>query len=496
MEKFMSGKVYLVGAGPGDVRLLTLGALEAIEKADVVVFDRLVSRDIMDLVPTNCQLIDVGKNVGDHPVPQWRINEILLEEGQKGKTVVRLKGGDPFVFGRGGEELELLAENGVDFQVIPGITSSIAAASYGGIPVTHRDFTSSFHIITGHGKKDSQVDIDFESLVKLNGTLVFMMSVGRSGFIAEGLIKAGMDKEMPAAIVENGTRLNQRSFVTDLGHLKETIEKEGVVSPAVLIVGKVASLGEKFNWFEHLPLFGSKVLVTQPVKKASKLRSQLEEAGASVTLAPAIETIPLENLDPPVNKGNWLVFTSAAGVDVFFDNLMESGVDVRWLQGKKIAAVGPTTKAALKRRGIMADYMPEEYTGEGLASGLVKLVDKGDTVVFLRAQLGDQKPIDIIKSAGINVIDYHLYNTVLLDQNHLKPEDFHMITFTSASCIRGFLASNSIEKWKNIPAVAIGKITAKACEEAGFVNVYVAKEATTASMVEVAGEVFSQSQRR
>ena len=247
----MTGKVYLVGAGPGDKELLTTKAVRLIKEADVVVYDRLVSESIMELIPEDKELIDVGKNAGDHPVPQHEINRILLREGQKGKKVVRLKGGDPFVFGRGGEELELLCEAGVPFEVVPGITSSIAVPAYAGIPVTHRDFCSSLHIITGHARAGAELSIDYEALVRLKGTLIFMMSVSTVGQIASGLMEAGMEETMPCAVIENGTYAGQRKFVSDLAHIEETVKKNQVKSPAVIAVGKVCALSDRFDWFSE-----------------------------------------------------------------------------------------------------------------------------------------------------------------------------------------------------------------------------------------------------
>ena len=265
-----TGIVYLVGAGPGDKELLTVKAVRLIEEADVIVYDRLVSESIMELIPDCCRRIDVGKNVGNHPVPQHEINKILLREAQAGQKVVRLKGGDPFVFGRGGEELELLADNGIPFEVVPGITSSISVPAYAGIPVTHRDFCSSLHIITGHAKEGADLAIDFDALVRLKGTLIFMMSVSTVGRIAKGLLLAGMEEDMPCAVIENGTYTKQRKFISDLAHIEEAVRRNGVKSPAVIAVGRVCSLSDRFDWFDGRPLKGRRILVTQPKSKASK----------------------------------------------------------------------------------------------------------------------------------------------------------------------------------------------------------------------------------
>ena len=241
------GKVILVGAGPGDPALLTLAAVRELKRAEVVVYDRLVSDDILALMPAEAEKINVGKNAGDHPVPQHEIDRILLDKALEGRRVVRLKGGDSFVFGRGGEELELLSENGVEFCVVPGITSAIAAAAYAGIPVTHRDFCSSLHIITGHKRENGALALDYGSLVKLNGTLVFLMSVASCGEIAAGLLAAGMAPDMPAAVVENGTRPEQRKLVSTVSALGEDVKKAGIRSPALILVGKVCALSGRFD---------------------------------------------------------------------------------------------------------------------------------------------------------------------------------------------------------------------------------------------------------
>ena len=273
-----TGKVYLVGAGPGDVGLLTTKGREMLQKAQVVVYDRLVSRDILELIPEEAIRIDVGKYAGRHPVPQERINEILREQALAGRQVVRLKGGDCFLFGRGGEELELLWESGVPFEVVPGIPSALAAPAYGGIPVTHRDFCSSVHIITGHKKEDGELSLDYDALIRLQGTLIFMMSVASGAEIAKGLMTHGMAVSMPCAVVENGTRSEQRTFVTTLQHLEGIIQKERIQSPALIVVGPVCTLAEKFDWFSKLPLKGARLLVTRPKEKEGTLVGRLREA--------------------------------------------------------------------------------------------------------------------------------------------------------------------------------------------------------------------------
>mgnify|MGYP006070650005 FL=1 len=284
------GQVILVGAGPGDPELLTIKGRKAIESAEVVVYDRLVGQAIFDLIPENAERINVGKESSHHTVPQEQINQILLEKALEGKRVVRLKGGDPFLFGRGGEELELLSEHGVSFQEVPGITSAIAVPAYAGIPVTHRDCCSSLHIITGHQRAGKPLSINFEALVQTKGTLVFLMGVSALGEICRGLLEAGMEPDMPAAVIEKGTTPSQRPILATLSTLPETAKAEKVKSPAIIIVGKVCAYSNQFDWFDHLPLKGKTVIVTRPKERAGTLSERLRAlgwGGAGVQVSPA-----------------------------------------------------------------------------------------------------------------------------------------------------------------------------------------------------------------
>ena len=290
----MPGKVILVGAGPGDPGLLTRKGLEALRSADVVVYDRLVGPGILALMPEGAEQINVGKQAAHHPVPQEQINRILLDKALEGKTVVRLKGGDPFLFGRGGEELELLARHRIPFEEVPGITSAIAAPAYGGIPVTHRDCCSSLHIVTGHQRSGKELDIDFEALVRTGGTLVFLMGVSALPAICRGLLDAGMAPDTPAATVERGTTPSQRRTSATLADLPRRAEEVGVKSPAVIVVGQVCALAEQFDWFDRLPLKGKTVVVTRPKERAGTLSGRLRSLGADVWEYPCISTVPID----------------------------------------------------------------------------------------------------------------------------------------------------------------------------------------------------------
>ena len=487
----MNGKVYLVGAGPGDGGLLTLKGKALIEKADVIVFDRLVGPEIMEMIPDGTETIDVGKNAGRHPVPQNEINEILLSEAKAGKTVVRLKGGDPFLFGRGEEELELLVEHHIPFEIVPGITSSIAVPAYGGIPVTHRDYCSSLHIITGHAKAGSQLSIDFDALVRLNGTLIFMMSVSTVGQIAAGLMDAGMDPNMPSAVVERGTLPQQRTFTASLRDLQETVQKNHVTSPAVIIVGKVCSLSDQFDWFDQKPLLGKRVLVTQPIARSSRLAAGLRDLGAETILYPSIQTKPIRPLHVPQMQKDTdtsfdtVVFTSGEGVHSYCRWLLEEGLDMRAFAGKKIACIGVATAKALKEYGLTADFIPSEYSGRALGKEMIEkgFVDQESTVLLLRTNLASHDVTDALCEAKISYTDYPVYETQLVSNPPLDEiDDVDFITFTSRSCVEGFMRSQDKKSFKGIKALCIGAQTAAAASAYDF-DIVISEEATIDSML-------------
>lgn len=488
----MNGKVYLLGAGPGDAGLLTLKGKKVLENADVVVYDRLVGDGILELMPENAEKINVGKNSGNHPVPQEQINRILLEKALEGKTVVRLKGGDCFLFGRGGEELELLCSNGVDFEVIPGIPSPIAATAYAGIPVTHRDFCSSVHFITGHRKKNGLLELNYDALVKLEGTLVFLMSVASCGDIAEGLINAGMDRNMNAAVIENGTRPEQRKFVTTLEKLSETVHNEHVISPALIVVGRVCSLSDEFDWFDNLPLHNTKILVTSPRGSASKLSELLSAYGAGVTVMPSIKTQSLDFALPSASDYEVVVFTSAAGVEAVFANLAENSFDARWFCGTKIAAVGSECAKALAAHGLTADFVPSVFNGKVMGKELLEsgVLSAGKRALLLRAERAAKDLPRILSEAGVAVEEIAVYETLCQPVENIHPNDYDWVTFTSASCVESFEESC---KWcsvdfSKIRALCIGPATAERAKKLGMC-VYMPEKATLVSMAEYLLEV-------
>ena len=485
-----TGNVILVGAGPGDPGLLTRKGLEAIAQAEVVVFDRLVGPEILGLIPENAEKIDVGKQASNHPVPQYRINQILLEKALEGKRVVRLKGGDPFLFGRGGEELELLKENGIPFQEVPGVTSALSVPAYAGIPVTHRDYCSSVHIITGHAKAGAELKIDFDALRRTKGTLVFLMGVTALPMICKGLLDSGMDGDMPAAVVERGTLPRQRKVVSTLAELPKAAEDAKIVSPAIIVVGKVCGLSDSFDWFDNLPLKGRKIIVTRPAERNGSLCGKLSALGASVTAYPCIRTVERVNnpeLDTAIGKlkdYRWLVFTSPAGPGIFFKHLRKQHMDARALAGLKIAAIGPKTAAEVEKFGVLADLVPETYDSDHLAQAMAGVEGP---VLLCRASEGSDAMPRLFAEKGISFADIACYDTVYEAPNSDSVKELvesgAIVTFTSASTVRGFVKSLPETNYSKVIGCCIGRQTAAEAEQYG-IPVRIAEKATMDSLIE------------
>ncbi len=484
------GKVWLVGAGPGDPGLLTLKGKEVLRDADTVVYDALIGKEILKFIPDNAKKIFAGKRSGNHYLKQDETNRILLNEALQGKKVVRLKGGDPFVFGRGGEELELLKENNVPFEVVPGVTSAFAVPAYNGIPVTHRDFCSSVHVITGHKKAGSLDSIDFEALVRTKGTLVFLMGVSALSDICEGLLKAGMDKDTPAAVLSRGTTARQKRISGTVSDISGKCKEADIPTPAVIIVGKVCSLSEDFSWYEKLPLAGTRVLLTRPKESQSVLSKMLREKGAEVIESPTIGTEPLKDDREIVNAINdikrdnyeWLIFTSPAGVRIFFDKLFSLGEDIRILSGICIAVIGRGTSKALLERGIRADFIPSKYDGETLGKELNSHLSGGEKVLIARARIGNNELIrELSKDKDIFITDLAIYDTVY--EKTVEDVDFDLAVFTSASTVKGFVGDDTDRDYSYVRAICIGKQTAGEAERYGM-QTRTASEATLESLVE------------
>lgn len=490
-----TGKVWLVGAGPGDVGLLTLKGKRVLDEAQVVVYDSLVGEGILAMIPQEARAINVGKRAGNHTMPQEEINRVLLREAQAGNRVVRLKGGDPFVFGRGGEELELLEQYDIPYEIVPGITSAVAVPAYNGIPVTHRDFCSSLHIITGHKRAGEGYNINFEALVRTEGTLVFLMGLSSLGDICAGLIEAGMDPFMPAAVLQKGATARQKRVIATVATLKEEADAQGIEAPAIIVIGRVCELAERFAWYEELPLAGTRVLVTRPKKRASSMAECLRRQGAEVLELPAIETRKKEDMSAlqeaicRVSEYRWIAFTSPAGVEVFCEELLSSGKDMRALSGCRIAAIGNGTAKALIGYGILADLVPEHYDGESLGRLLAQQAEPDAKILLPRAAIGSEGIIRCLaERKDLTVDDIPVYDTVYPKQEAIdeaslfKPGGVDIAVFTSASTVKGFAEATAGMDWGKVTAACIGAQTAAAAERLGM-KTYVAKQASIDSVV-------------
>jgi len=488
----MAGKVTLVGAGPGGKGLLTLRGVDAVRNAEAVVYDRLVGSDILDLIPQNAERIDVGKESSKHPVPQHEINRILVRLAREGKNTVRLKGGDCYLFGRGGEECEYILENGIPFEVVPGVTSAIAVPAFAGIPVTHRDYCSSLHIITAHARAGRQLDINYEALTKLKGTLVFLMGLASLEQVMDGLRTAGMDLDTPAAVIENGARANQRKLVETVGTIAEKVRAAGMQSPALIIVGKVCTLSGKLDWFTSLPLHGKTVVVTRPRERAGTLSERLRELGADVIECPCIEIHEKQDLTPLKSalecEYDWAVFTSPAGVHATVHALFRLGRDLRALYKMRIAAIGKGTAGAFLEYGLSADLVPEKFDGLHLADALIGQMPEGGSVVLLRAQQGGEILPERLRDAGINVTDVPLYDTVYrcdkvdILRKLAAEGKLDYVTFTSVSTVEGFVQAAGELDYSGFIALCIGEQTEAAARRYGM-NTVTAQNATIDGMV-------------
>ena len=496
MHEQQRGKIILVGAGPGDAGLLTIKGAEAIEKADTVVFDNLVGNGVLARIPSTAEAIYVGKISGNHSMQQTDITALLRQKALEGKRVVRLKGGDPFLFGRGGEEVEGLLSEGIEFEVIPGVTSAFSVPAYAGIPVTHRDFCSSVHIVTAHSRNAPADGINFESLASSGGTMIFLMGVEALSSICAGLLQAGMPPETPAAIIEQGTLANQRRVVSTLAKLPAASKAAEIKPPAITVVGKVCQLSDEMAWRERQPLFGVKITLTRPADRGSRLAKLLSSAGAEVISLPAISTEPLNEeprLDDTVaalNNGDWIAFTSPVGVKLFFEKLNSYHVDVRSLANIHFAAIGQATQTEITKRGITCDFTPEVYSAEELGKGLVKAMQSqpGTTVLLPRSKIGTDNILKPLQEAQIRYHDLPIYDTSRpcgaggKIYEVLTKDALDWVAFTSESTVAGFAEIVGPERLKGVRALCIGEQTEQAAKGRGM-ETYTAKQATLESMV-------------
>ncbi len=473
----MSGIVYLVGAGPGDPGLMTRRSLELIAGADAILYDRLIPPGALEGARPDAELRYVGKEPGAAALSQEETNDLLVELGRAGKRVVRLKGGDPFVFGRGGEEAEALAAAGVSFEVVPGVTAGVAAPAYAGIPVTHRDAASAVAFVTGHEDPDKpESALDWDALARFPGTLVLYMGIKNLSLIAERLTAAGRDPQEPVAVVERGTYPGQRTLVDTLSGIAARVETEGVRPPAITLVGPVAGLRETIAWLERRPLHGEVVAVTRARAQASGLAARLRELGAEVVETPAIriEPRPLEGalLDAVRSIGEYALvcLTSPNGVRLLFDALRETGQDARALAGATVAAIGPGTAAELERHGVRADVLPEQFVAEALVEALAPIEVEGRRVLVARAAEARSLLPDALRERGAELDEVALYETVaepLGDTERAALERATYVTFTSSSTVR-FLLDSGVRPPEGARVVSIGPITSATAQEHGL----------------------------
>jgi uroporphyrinogen III methyltransferase / synthase len=480
----MAGFVSLVGAGPGDPGLLTLAGRDRLERAEVVVYDRLIDPSLLDYVPADAERIYAGKAAAQKALSQDEINALLVDRGLAGKRVVRLKGGDPFVFGRGGEEALALIASGVPFEVVPGVTSAVAAPAYAGVPVTHRGLASSFAVVTGH-EDDAKPEtmVDWRALANAVDTIVVLMGGAALAKVASALVEGGRGGDTPCVSIEWGTTTQQRSVTAPLGQIAASVRDAGLGSPLLTVVGQVGELRQQISWFEGRPLFGKRVLVTRTRRQASALSKLLRREGAVPVELPALEMVPTatdEQLEAMAGslasrRYDWCLFTSTNAVDFVFDYLERSGRDSRVFAGCKLAALGSATAAALATRGLRADLTASEFTSAGLLEAMP--IDIGGARVLLpRAEGGSEELFGGLKVRGANVEEVVLYESAIPEApdpevlDTVREGRIDAVTFASSSSVRNLqmLLGDDFARLKNTVVACIGPVTAKTAREAGL----------------------------
>ncbi len=506
----MTGKVYLIGAGPGDPDLITVKGVECIRRADVVVYDYLAADQLLTYSRKDAEIIYVGKKGGDHTLPQEGINALIADKAAEGNVVARLKGGDPFIFGRGGEEAEYLVERGIPFEIVPGVTSAIAAPAHAGIPLTHRDFTSSVCLVTGHEKPGKETSsINWQALVDLGGTLVFLMGVKNLPNITEQLMTHGMAADMPVALVRWGSTPEQQTVTGTLADIVRIVEQVGLKAPCIIVVGAVVGLRETISWFENRPLFGKRIVVTRARAQASNFVKMLTEKGADCLECPTIrieapdDYSQLDKSLDNLSTYDWLVFTSVNGVDFFFDRLFDRGMDVRALHHISTAVIGPATRDRLMGFGIKADIMPDSYRAESVVEAFASLDMKGKKVLLPRAAEARYVLPKELTAMGAGVDEIPVYYTrqdasaaeTLLTA--LEARQVDAVTFTSSSTVKNFKALLPADKaevdrlLEGVALVSIGPITSETAEQEGFTVAVTADEYTIEGLTETITRFFS-----
>jgi uroporphyrinogen III methyltransferase/synthase len=495
-KKNRVGKVYLVGAGPGDPELISVKGSNLILDADCIIYDFLAPINLLKH-RKDAELIYVGKTAGKHTVEQERINRLIVEKANEGKTVIRLKGGDPFIFGRGSEEAMVLVKEGIDFEIVPGISSAYGVPAYAGIPVTQRGKTSSVAFITGHEEPTKgKSDIAWDKISTGVGTLVFLMGVKNLSLIAKNLIKNGRDPQTDVAIIRWGTTSKQQTLTGKLADIAEKATEAGIKHPAVIVVGDVVSLREKLQWFEKKPLFGKTIIVTRTREQSSSLAVKLAHYGANLIEIPTIKTtIPdsFDSIDKAIKNLNekkyqWVIFTSSNGVKYFLKRIEEKGYDSRLFAGTKIAVVGLATAKALKEYGLVADRIPKDFRGEGIVEALADI--KGESILLARAEVAREVlPKNLVNNG--NEVDIAVaYKTVVAEESKnvlikaIENERIDLVTLTSSSTASNFSKLlEGIDK-SGLKFASIGPVTTKTAKKLGFNVVTEAKESTIDGLVE------------
>lgn len=482
MRKSKKGKVYIIGAGPGDAGLITLKGIECLREADVVIYDYLVGKDLLKYAYSEARFIYAGKQGVAHTLSQWQINDLLVKEAKAGNTVARLKGGDPFIFGRGGEEAEKLATNGISFEIVPGVTSAIAVPAYAGIPLTHRGLTSTVAFVTGHEDPTKEKsDIDWQALARI-GTLVFLMGVKNIEKIIKELKDNGRSPKTPAALIRWGTNPKQEILTGTLANIFTLAKERQFAPPAILVVGEVVALRDKLSWFEQKPLFGRGVVITRPEKQADDLAQLLIKEGANTIHFPTIKIVPppdWRDLDAAIKKledYDWLIFTSANGVAFFFERLFVKKRDIRDLKGIKICCIGPATAQQVQNKGIKVDLVPEKFISEGILESFSGINLRGKKILIARAAEARDVLPEGLKKLGAKVDVVTAYFTINSGKkkNELeelfKENQVDVITFTSSSTVDNFvkIIGQNFSLPKGVKIACIGPVTAATAARAGF----------------------------
>ncbi len=504
-----TGKVYLIGAGPGDPGLITVKGLECVKKADVIIYDYLANERLLEQRRPDAELVYVGKQGGRHTLPQDEINTLIVKKAREGKIVARLKGGDPFIFGRGGEEAEELVDHGIAFEVVPGVTAATSVPTYAGIPLTHREHTASVAFVTGHEdptKEESKVHWDRISTGI--GTLVFFMGMKNLQNIVDNLIANGRNPETPIALIQWGTRTDQKVVTGVLKDIVPKVKEAKLGPPAIIVVGDVVRLREKLNWYESKPLFGKRVVVTRSRDQASVFAERLIDLGATTIEFPTIDVVPpsswdeLDNAIGSLETYNWLILTSANAVRFFMERLRSLGKDLRTLKGVNICVVGPKTAESLEQYGLRADLVPAEFKAEGVLAALGGVRVKGQKFLIPRAKIAREIIPDKLRELGADVTVATAYENVkpAVDTDRMKKlfreNKISAVTFTSSSTVHNFVEILGQKEYKTflegVTVACIGPVTAKTADEYGIKTDIMPKEYTIPAFVEAIVDFFKK----